>query len=220
MSQSTGEVSSSPSQRGVTGGSTGVAAMGTHTTVSLAGSKLRKKLASSLQEQHSAPVSKFAKQQLEKMGWTEGSGLGKHQDGMKTHIKVKQRAEQAGLGIEKKQAEERRKEQEQLWWKDGLADAYAKISTKKKKRKREHYTDEELFEATGGARFGMRAGKTRNLHKWKRAESDITTASSSISNPQTSEQEDVGSKGKKKRKKEKKKEKRTEKKKRSASKED
>ena len=43
---------------------------------------------------------------------------------------------------------------------------------KKKKRKLE-YTDEELFEATGGARFGMRA-QTQQRGKWNRAEDAIT----------------------------------------------
>ena len=40
------------------------------------------------------------------------------------------------------------------------------------KRKR-HYTDEELFEATGGARFGMRQGK-RQHGKWQRTESGLS----------------------------------------------
>jgi hypothetical protein len=33
-------------------------------------------------------------------------------------------------------------------------------------------TDADLFQATGGARFGMRAGKTRNLAKWRRTETN------------------------------------------------
>ncbi len=43
---------------------------------------------------------------------------------------------------------------------------------KKKKRKRDakrHFTNEELFEETGGARFGMRA-QSKQTGKWARAE--------------------------------------------------
>jgi len=143
-------------------------------SLNLAGSKLRKQLSSSLQEHVSAPTSEFAVQQLQKMGWTEGTGLGKRRNGIKTHIKVVRRQESAGLGTEKEAAEVRAATES--WWKDGLNDTLAKLSCqgkkKKQKRKRKEYTDEELFEATGGARFGMRAGKTRNLAKWRRTESE------------------------------------------------
>lgn len=144
--------------------------------VDLAGSKLRKKHGSSLQEHLSAPTSAFARKQLEKMGWTEGTGLGKKRDGITTHVKVKKREEKAGLGIEKV-ASEKRAAGEQ-WWKDSLGATLAKLGSKQKKksskRKRE-YTDEELFEATGGARFGMRAAPTQKLAKWSRSESGVSS---------------------------------------------
>ena len=52
---------------------------------------------------------------------------------------------------------------------------------KKKSKKKEHnnkekkkiFTDEELFQATGGARFGMRQG-ARQEGKWKRTEESKT----------------------------------------------
>jgi hypothetical protein len=142
----------------------------------LAGSKLRKHLSGSLQEHVSAPTSAFARKQLEKMGWQDGTGLGKKRDGIKTHIKVKKRKDQEGIGADKAAAEKATSTEQ--WWKDSLGDTLARLSSKggkkgdKKKKKRKDYTDEELFEATGGSRFGMRAGVTKNLAKWKRSEGE------------------------------------------------
>jgi Pin2-interacting protein X1 len=168
MLQTTGEKS--------TGASLGTSGS---TMLDLAGSKLRKKLGSSLQESAAAPTSDFAYKQLQKMGWTEGTGLGKKRDGIKTHIRVTKRAEQTGIGTEKAAAEQRAAGES--WWKDSLSDTLAKIGKKKKgsKKRKKEFTDEELFEATGGARFGMRAAPTKNLAKWRRTESDISETATS-----------------------------------------
>lgn len=153
-----------------------------HSTMDLAGSKLRRKRGAMMRESASAPVAGFAKAQLERMGWTEGTGLGKRRDGITTHIKVKQRKEASGIGSERdaivqQQAEDR-------WWMDSVGNTLAKLGAKNAKRA---VTDEELFEATGGARFGMRAGKTRNLDKWKRAEDD---AAATVGTKKTKETKD------------------------------
>ena len=157
----------------------------------LCGSKLRGKLGGVLNESAATSLlssnNSFAKRQLEKMGWTEGTGLGKRRDGMKEHIKIKQREDEMGLGREKMKA----MEVADVWWKDSVGDTLAKLqkrksnstnkdgkkekkSKKKKKSDRKertrHFTDDELFEATGGARFGMRAQR-RAEGKWKRTES-------------------------------------------------
>lgn len=162
------------------------------TLLDLAGSKLRKKLGSSLQESSAAPASDFAKKQLEKMGWTEGTGLGKRRDGIKTHIRVKKREEQAGLGIEKAAVEKRLASEE--WWKDSLGDTLAKLSRKKdakgsKKRKR-NFTDEELFEATGGVRFGtkgaMVAKKAVNLQCTEKSSNNALFRSALVSESDSS----------------------------------
>lgn len=42
----------------------------------------------------------FGFRMLAKMGWTEGKGLGKKEDGAVTHVRVKKRAEQLALGAE------------------------------------------------------------------------------------------------------------------------
>ena len=174
----------------------------------ISGKKLQSKLASTLNESatsHSPALlnsnQSFAKRQLEKMGWTEGTGLGKKRDGMKSHVKIKKREDNMGLGQEKVQT----KEMENVWWKDSVGGTLARlqankkkkndnkksISEKKKKNKKDKkskkkskqessssedsvaiktYTDEELFEATGGARFGTKGGR-RAEGKHKRTES-------------------------------------------------
>ena len=156
----------------------------------LAGKKLRSKLSSRLNESASMGVSTFARRQLEAMGWTEGTGLGKRRTGMKTHITVQKRDdEQGGLG---KKSDAAALHGTHDWWKDSLEATLSKLSSgddkkkKKKKskkskkdkkesgkkRKKTSYTDEELFEATGGARFGMRA-QAPQRGKWQRAEKDV-----------------------------------------------
>jgi Pin2-interacting protein X1 len=152
------------------------------TTANLAGSKLRKQMSITLQEQASAPTSEFAVKQLQKMGWTEGAGLGKKGTGITTHIKVKKRAEQAGIGTETAAAEKQASTEQ--WWKDSVGDTLARLGSKKgkdKKRRRKDYTDEELFEATGGSRFGMRAGITKNLAKWRRTEGEMDETVAKVS---------------------------------------
>lgn len=161
----------------------------------LCGSKLRGKLGAVLNESATnfSPAllssdKSFAKRQLEKMGWTEGTGLGKRRDGMKEHVKIKQREDEMGLGREKMKAQE----VADVWWRDSVGDTLARLQQKKKSSKGEkkskkkskkdkkkettkkHFTDEELFAATGGARFGSTSGAraNRSQHgKWKRSES-------------------------------------------------
>jgi Pin2-interacting protein X1 len=136
-------------------------------------------------------TSEYAKRQLERMGWTEGSGLGKERQGRATPILVQKRSDETGgLGIEKEKARIVKQTVQTEWWKDTLGDTLAKLSDSKKKKKRKLdsstgsglettsstkliYTDEELFVATGGARFGMRAGITRNQAKWRRTEEQM-----------------------------------------------
>ena len=58
-------------------------------------------MGATVSESRSAPVSAMARKAMERMGWKEGSGLGKNEDGMKEHIKTKKREESAGIGTEK-----------------------------------------------------------------------------------------------------------------------
>jgi len=163
----------------------------------LCGSKLRAKLSSTLNESCSQKISSnsFAAKQMAKMGWTKGTGLGKKRDGIASHIKVKKREDNIGLGVEKERVRELGVEG--MWWSSSVGDTLMKLqskkksnksdkkSKKKKKRKKDKkisksnkenptneakvFTDEDLFKATGGARFGMRAQR-RTEGKWKRTE--------------------------------------------------
>jgi Pin2-interacting protein X1 len=161
----------------------------------LCGSKLKAKLASTMNEKSAAPISStsFAAKQMAKMGWKEGTGLGKKRDGIVTHIKVQKREDLMGLGVEKERT--RKLGTEGMWWSSNVSETLMKLqanksdkkkskkskkdkkdkSKKKSKKKSKEvsmkvYTDEELFEATGGARFGMRAQR-RAEGKWQRTES-------------------------------------------------
>lgn len=160
----------------------------------LCGSKLKAKLASTLNESSAAPIpsSSFAAKQMAKMGWTEGTGLGKKRDGIVSHIKVIKREDSLGLGVEKERT--RKIESEGMWWSANVSETLMRLQqrtksekqkderkskTKKKKKSSKKdsqdvnvkiYTDEELFAATGGARFGMRAQR-RAEAKWMRTES-------------------------------------------------
>ena len=133
------------------------------------------------------------------MGWKEGTGLGKNSDGIVSHIKVKKREDNVGLGIEKERT--RKLGVEGMWWSANVSETLMRLQVQKqkndekkpkksktgkkdkkdkkdkdkksKKKSKEItmkiYTDEELFEATGGARFGMRAQR-RAEGKWQRTE--------------------------------------------------
>jgi Pin2-interacting protein X1 len=147
---------------------------------SLSGSKLRSKMGSSLNESAAlhtplllSAQSSFAKRQLVKMGWTEGTGLGRQRNGIVDHVKIKRREEEAGLGSQSREKELKSADD---WWKDSAGGTLARLQKKKKKKTADDaveaktFTDQELFQATGGARFGMRAQR-RAEGKWKRTES-------------------------------------------------
>jgi Pin2-interacting protein X1 len=165
----------------------------------LAGAKQKRKLGATLNESVATGPNDFAKRQLEKLGWTEGTGLGKKRNGRTTHIRVQPRENvQSGMGSHNNNA----MVSAEQWWKTSLGHTLAKLSSsnnKKKKSKKDKknkvksnqpsssistkvstkpkkllYTDQELFQATGGVRFGMRA-QTQQHSKWMRTESDITS---------------------------------------------
>jgi len=144
----------------------------------VSGRKLQNQLISTLNESVATGPSSFARRQLELMGWTEGQGLGKNKQGISTHIKVTKRKDEEGLGHEKKIVQEAGDQ----WWYHSVGETLAKLQKDKKKKKKKEkeeessstmrqYTDEELFVATGGARFGMRAQR-RAEGKWARTEKD------------------------------------------------
>ena len=81
--------------------------------------KTAEKRGSSIYDGAGSAVSAFARRQMEKMGWTEGKGLGKREDGLSSHIKVAKKDDSAGLGVDAAA-----KEQVQVadnWWHDGFS---------------------------------------------------------------------------------------------------
>ncbi|KAF1332906.1 hypothetical protein FI667_g3209, partial [Globisporangium splendens] len=86
------------------------------------GKKFMSKLGGMANESAASTVSDFARRQMEKMGWKEGKGLGKEEQGVVTHVRVKKREESMGIGVEKLNVEE----QKSQWW----YNAYDKIADK------------------------------------------------------------------------------------------
>ena len=65
---------------------------------------------------------------LHKMGWTEGKGLGKEEQGINTHIVAKKRKDEEGLGQEGVLAAEMGDQ----WWAGSLEKTMYKMKMKKK----------------------------------------------------------------------------------------
>lgn len=51
---------------------------------------------------HAADKDKFGQKMLEKMGWTEGSGLGAKGNGTTSHVKVRRKNDALGVGASNK----------------------------------------------------------------------------------------------------------------------
>ena len=125
----------------------------------LVGKKMLSKLSSSMSEVTSGSSETFGKKMLQKMGWSEGKGLGKSEQGVTSHVRVKKREEAVGIGADVPE------QMDDQWWYNVYNKAAAKMpgSSKKKKKGKKGKkpgsipTDEELFAACGGARLGMRA---------------------------------------------------------------
>ena len=112
----------------------------------------------------------FGRSMMEKLGWKEGSGIGRNQDGITTHIRAKKRGgEGLGAGGDggRYEGDNAKSCLEDGWYLKVFDDAKkAKKSKKSKKRKRDSSSlpdtpiipsDAELLKATGGARLGRRA---------------------------------------------------------------
>ncbi|KAJ0399775.1 hypothetical protein P43SY_010562 [Pythium insidiosum] len=80
--------------------------------VPLVGKKYMKQLGAMVNENAASAMSAFARKQMEKMGWSEGKGLGKDEQGMKTYVRVKKREESMGIGVEAVKVQE----QQNQWW--------------------------------------------------------------------------------------------------------
>lgn len=112
--------------------------------------------------------------------------MGKKEDGISTHIKVKKREEGRGIGV--KTDIEVSLEETTEWWQHSFSSGLKAMGKKKSKGKRkaekedrnvrsdgyekeEAVSLEELFVATGGKRMGMRA-RAEQKGKHRRTEGE------------------------------------------------
>ena len=141
----------------------------------------------------SAGPSAWSRRMLERSGWREGKGLGKDESGATTHVRVKKKDDTLALGFVKPAVDA-----PPAWWSvdpfkaasstggggsgaaprddaaaaDGLPGVPAGVDVQ------EFYA--KLFEATGGARLGMRARRDQP-GKVKRAEAAFGAAAVGVS---------------------------------------
>ena len=135
----------------------------------------------------------FGRKMLAKFGWSEGKGLGKNMDGMQSHIRVKQRAENLGLGAQgeaeanapayappqpiEPRAKRRRREESSSGSDDSDSSADDESEALVKQRLAGSgvlpgMSDEQLFKLCGGARLGMRARGSQGGKQARMAEAD------------------------------------------------
>jgi Pin2-interacting protein X1 len=141
------------------------------------------RMGSQIIESRGSKVSSFALRQMEKMGWSEGMGLGKNNGGMTTHLKTVRVDDNAGIGAKQTEALI-----QDAWWHDAFASNLSKFKKLHKKKKRSKISEisaeempsfDELFQATGGARLGMRArmkqtGKLKRTERIESNDADVT----------------------------------------------
>lgn len=65
----------------------------------LVGKKFLNQLEMSNNDSIGSELSEFAKKQMAKMGWSTGKGLGKTEQGITTHVKVKKKRDNSGVRI-------------------------------------------------------------------------------------------------------------------------
>ena len=110
------------------------------------GKKTIDKMGKTMNENSGSKISSFARRQMEKMGWTEGKGLGKNEDGMSEHIRQKKKDDTAGLGVSestdfvvdttvKGSAKTSITGGNDNWWHDAFASNLKSLNKKKDKKK-------------------------------------------------------------------------------------
>ena len=138
----------------------------------------------------------FGRKMLAKFGWSEGKGLGKNMDGMKSHIKVKQRAESLGLGAQDEatlnavayapppdvQSVPRKKRGRAEEASDNSgSDSDSSSEDEQEAKVRQQLSgsgvlpgmsDEHLFKLCGGARLGMRARASQSGKQQRMLDAD------------------------------------------------
>ena len=122
------------------------------------GKRQIERLSQRTNEKVSAPVSDFARRQLEKFGWKEGQGLGKEGRGMTNHVAVEKKLDNHGIGADAVVADEEMKQGS--WWHDAYAQKLANIevqsdsdddeSTKRRRKKKKKKEKKEKKKSKDG----------------------------------------------------------------------
>merc|ERR1712166_1341991 len=79
-------------------------------------------------------MGEFARKQLEKLGWTDGTGLGKNRDGISSHIRVQKRTEEQG-GIGASGANLDPVVTGDQWWKSSVGNTLARLKAASNSKK-------------------------------------------------------------------------------------
>ena len=89
--------------------------------------KTIEKMGSQLKEMSGSKISSFAMRQMEKMGWTEGKGLGKNNDGRAIHVKAVKKDDTDGLGVSAAMKNGADMPGQDQWWFDSPANPRSQL---------------------------------------------------------------------------------------------
>lgn len=133
------------------------------------------KMGSGINESAGSKVSDFARKQMEKMGWKEGQGLGKNEDGMKKHIKAKKREDSAGLGTENMVTEAQSAVGEN-WWHDAYANNLKSFTTKVSKKDKKGKKNKNKEEKNDSTSSDDKKEKKEKKNKKRKKDDDEDTS--------------------------------------------
>jgi len=153
----------------------------------LSGRKYRDKLGSTLNESVAAPITGFALAQMEKMGWSDGKGLGKQESGITTHIKASKREDEVGLGQEKEKGKE--VSEKDRWWSEGMEGTMFRMAERKRRKKEKKLLKEKKTKKEKKSMKSLKSLKSLKSKKSKKKNKKFDTESSSSSSSSSSEPE-------------------------------
>jgi hypothetical protein len=109
------------------------------------------RLGSSLIESNATKPSVYAMKLMQKMGWKEGQGLGRNEDGIAKHITLSKRDDNLGLGHDNAASAEGAKDH---WWNNHFSEKLAAFTSsigKKNKKKNKKSKDKKSRESSSSS---------------------------------------------------------------------